>query len=169
MNNDIKRIAEQSLAAAGLHSINIKGKNYTVELLPATQAFAVAIQLSKVFMPAIGAYIDGAKKQSRVLPEDDNLFADAAVHLVSQMENVSVLDIVTLLTSNITLDGAPVNIDTEFRGNLGGLVRLLEFVLKENCGDLFFDYLQAKGINTKSLKDMLATQRVDTSSQSESE
>lgn len=155
MQNDIKRLAQTALEGSGVHSVDIKGKTYTIELLPATQAFAVAIQLSKVFLPAIGALVDGTSKQGAILPEDDNLFTDAAVLLVGQMENISILDLVTLLTQKITVDGKAVNIDEDFKGNLGGLVRLLEYVLKENVGDFFIEYLQAKGISTQTLKDLL--------------
>lgn len=164
--DDIKRIAQQSLVEAGVHSVDIKGKTYVIELLPATQAFAVAIQLSKVFLPAIGALVDGTQKQGSVLPEDDNLFTDAAVLLVGQLENVSILDLVSLLTQKITVDGKPINIDNDFKGNLGGLVRLLEYVLTENCGDLFFDYLQAKGISPQILKDLMV-KKEETSHKSE--
>ena len=153
--DDIQRIAQSTLAEAGVHSVDIKGKTYVIELLPATQAFAVAIQLSKVFLPAIGAIVDGNGKRDNILPEDDNLFTDAAVLLVGQLGNVSILDLVSLLTQKITVDGKAVDINEDFKGNLGGLVRLLEFVLKENCGDLFTDYLQAKGISTELLKGLM--------------
>jgi hypothetical protein len=161
--DDIKKITQAALAQAGVHSINIKGKTYTIELLPATQAFAVAIQLVKVALPTIGAIVDGTKKQDLILPEEDNLFTDAAVLLVAQMNNISVLDIVQLLTQKITLDGKAVNIDDEFKGNLGGLVCLLEFTLKENVGDFFTEYLQAKGISIQSLKDLMGTKEETTS------
>ncbi len=162
--DDIKRIAQSALAEAGVHSVNIKGKTYTIELLPATQAFAVAIQLSKVFLPAIGAIADGTAKRDSILPEDDNLFTDAAVLLVGQLGNISILDTVTLLTQKITVEGKLVKIDEEFKGNLGGLVCLLEFVLRENCGSLFTDYLQAKGLSAGLLKGLL--KKEDTSEQS---
>ncbi len=163
--SDIQRITQDTLATAGVHSVTIKGKTYTIELLPATQAFAVAVQLMKIALPTIGAIVDGTSKQSNVLPEDDNLFTDAAVHLVGQMENISVLDIVTLLTQKITVDGNPIDIDEEFKGSLGSFVRLLEFILKENCGSFFTEYLEAKGISPQLLKDLMV-KREDTTSKS---
>jgi hypothetical protein len=164
--DDIKRIASMALEEVGVLSILINNKTYTIELLPATQAFAVAMQLGKIFLPAIGAIVDGTGKQDTILPEDDNLFADAAILLVGQLENVSVLDLITLLTQKITCEGKPITIDDEFKGKLGGLVLLLEFVLKENCGDLLFGYLQGKGINSQTLKS-LVTKRAGTSEKQE--
>lgn len=161
--DDIKKITQATLAQAGVHSIEIKGKTYTIELLPATQAFAVAIQLVKIALPTIGAIVDGTKKQDSILPEEDNLFTDAAVLLVTQMNNISVLDIVQLLTQKITVDGKSVEIDTEFKGNLGGLVLLLEFIIKENVGDFFTEYLQGKGISIQTLKDLVVKKEETTS------
>jgi hypothetical protein len=168
MNDDIKRIAQSALEEAGVHSVEIKGKTYVIELLPATQAFAVAIQLAKVCLPAVGALVDGGSKQDLVLPEDDNLWTDAAVLLVGQLENVSILDLVKLLTQKITVDGKAINVDEDFKGNLGGLVRLLEYILKENVGDFFIEYLQAKGISTQSLMGLLE-KKEETSKESSNE
>ncbi len=155
--NDIAKIAQATLDQAGVHSVKIKEKTYTIELLPATQSFAVATQLLKVFLPALGAYVDGAKKEALVLPEENEVFTEIGLLLVSQLDKISVLDIVTLLTQNIKKDGEVISIDEEFKGNLGGLVALLEFVLKENCGSFFMDYLQAKGISLPSLKNLMGT------------
>lgn len=151
MNDDISKIAQSTLNQAGVHSVKIKNSTYTIELLPATQAFAVATQLLKVFLPAIGAYVDGAKREKLVLPEENEMFAGVGLLLVGQLDKISVLDIVTLLTQNIKKQGTVIDIDTEFKGNLGGLVALIEYVLVENCGSFFTDYLQAKGISLPSL------------------
>lgn len=155
MNNDIQKLSQGILSNAGVHSIQIKSKTYTIELMPATQAFAVATQLVKVVLPAMGAIFDGTKKQDMILPEDDNLFTDAAVLLVSGIDNVSVLQIIELLTQKITVDGVVISVDEEFKGNLGGFVLLLEFILKENVGDFFTEYLQGKGISMQSLKELM--------------
>ena len=158
--NDIAKIAQTTLEQAGVHSTTIKDKTYTIELLPATQSFAVATQLLKVALPAIGAYVDGAKKEGIVLPEENEMFAGVALLLVNQLDKISVLDIITLLTQNIKKDGQVIDVNEEFKGNLGGLIALLEFILKENCGSFFTDYLQAKGISLPSLKTVMTKEEM---------
>jgi hypothetical protein len=163
-NDDIANIAKSTLDQAGVHSIKIKDRVYTIELLKATEAFAVATQLLKVALPAIGAWVDGSRKEGLVLPEENEMFAGVGLLLVGQLDKISVLDIVTLLTQKIKKNGNDVDVDTEFKGDLGGFVALLEFVLKENCGSFFIDYLQTKGITLPSLK-MEATRQEGTPSQ----
>lgn len=157
MSDDIAKIAQATLEQAGVHSIKIKDSTYTIELLPATQALAVATQLLKVAAPALGAWADSKNKAELILPEENDTFAVIGSLLVGQLDKISVLDIVTLLTQNIKKNGEVINIDTEFRGNLGGLIAILEFILKENCGSFFTDYLQAKGLSLPSLKKVMGT------------
>lgn len=151
MTDDIKKIAESALKKAGKHQIKIKDKTYTIKLLPATQALAVATQLFKVALPALGAWADGSKREGLVLPEEDSMFTEMAVLIVSQLEKVSVLDLVTLLSQDITCNGDDVDINEEFKGNLAGLLILLEFILKENCGPFMKEWLEAKGLSLPSL------------------
>lgn len=158
--NDIAKIAQSTLQQAGVHSTTIKDQTYTIELLPATQSFAIATQLLKVVLPAIGAYVDGTKKEGLVLPEENEIFAGVGLLLVNQLDKVSVLDIVTLLTQNIKKSGKVIDVNEEFKGNLGGLIALLEFILKENCGSFFTDYLQAKGISLPSLKKVITKEEM---------
>lgn len=158
--SDIKRIAERATKEAGLHTIKIKDKNYTIKLLPATKALAVATELFKVVLPSITAWFEGSSKKDLLLPEDDDTYTQAAMLLVNQMDKTSVLDLVDILSENITCNGSPVDIDDEFKGNLGGLLILLEFVLKENVGPLFKDWLEAKGIVLPSLKTTQQNQEI---------
>lgn len=161
--DDISKIAQNALDQAGVHSITIKEKVYTIELLPATQSFAIATQLLKVFLPALGAWADGSKKEGLILPEENEMFAGMGLLLVGQMDKISILDIVTLLTQKIKCGGEVINVDNEFKGNLGGLVVLLEYILTQNCGSFFMDYLQAKGLSLPSLKNAMGS-REETSS-----
>lgn len=165
--DDIKRIAQSTLQEAGVHSITIKNKLYTIELLPATQAFAVATQLLKVCLPAIGAFGDGVRNKELIMPEDDTMYTQMSVLLVRQMNDISVMDVLTLLGQGITCNGTTVILDDEFKGNLGGMVMLLEFILRENCGSFFTDYLQAKGIDLPSLKEKFLKMQEQTTTQSE--
>jgi len=160
-NDDIANIAQSALKESGIHSTTIGTSTYTIELLPAVQAFAVGTQLLKVFLPALGAYIDGSKKEKLVLPEDNDMFTEVGLLLVSQLDKVSVVDLVSALTLNVKKEGQPVDVNKEFMGNLGGFAALLEFILKENCGSFFTDYLQAKGISLPSLKTVVGDNKED--------
>ena len=145
--SDITKIAEKTLQQAGHHSVVIGNKSYTIELLPATTALVVATELFKVCLPAFAAYGDSARKEGLVLPEEDNVFTESAMLLVSQMDKLSVLEVVETLTKKVYADSLPVDVDKEFKGNVGGLLMLLEFILRQNIGPLFQDWLAAKGIS----------------------
>ncbi len=157
MSNDLERIKESVLQKAGIHEKTIGGKTYKITLLPATSALAVATQLMKLALPSIGAFVDGMKKEEITLPEDNMVFTEVATLFVQQLGQVSILDLAGLLLSNVTRDGVDVDVDVEFRGNLGGLVTLLEFSLKENCGDFFTEYLKEKDIDLPALRSSLVT------------
>lgn len=161
--SDIKKIAASVTKEAGLHTITIKDKKYTIELLPARQALAIATELFKVVLPSFAAWGDASKREGLILPEDDNLYTEAAMLLVNQMDKISVADLVEVLTQNIYCNGEVIDVDKEFRGNIGGFLMLLEFIFKENIGPLFTDWLTAKGLSIPSLHSQTQKQE-DTSS-----
>lgn len=152
MSNDIKNLANAIKKDAGLgNSIVIGEATYTVELLPAKQAFVIATELFKVVAPALGSWADHQKNDGLLLPEEQNLFTEMAVLLTRQLDNLGVADILDVLTNKVYKDGTLVDVDKEFRGNVGGLFALVEFSLKANIGPLFTGWLAAKGLSLPSL------------------
>lgn len=149
--DDIKKIAAETLKQAGLHEKTIDGQKYKIKLLPATQSLAIATTLMKLVLPSLGAYADGMRAKEFTLPEELTTFTEISSLLVRQMDNVSVIDLVNLLLSEVTKDGLPIDHNEEFRGKLGGYVSLIEFALMENCGDFFTGYLKEKGIDLPTL------------------
>lgn len=151
--NDIQKIAESSLTQAGYHSVTIKEKKYTIELLPATQALAIGMQIFKTVLPAFASWADSSEREDYILPEENSMYTEIALLLVNQLDKISVLDLVTVLTKDVYFNGAKVDIDNEFKGNIGGLLILLEFILKENIGPLLKDWFEEKGFKIPYFSD----------------
>lgn len=150
---DIAKLAAEANKKAGIHSIEISGKTYEIKLMKSRAALAVALSLAKAVAPAIAAWADNGRKQDIILPEEDNMYTEVAIHLVSGLDKISVIELVGAITEGTQKpDGTIVDIDEEFKGNLGGLVQLLEYCLKENCGDFFIQYLKGKGIEVPFTK-----------------
>lgn len=160
--SDISKIAQNTMQQAGVHTITIKDKQYTIELLPAISSLAIATQIFKVVLPALGAYGDASRREGLVLPEEDDLYTQVALLLVGQLDKVSVVELVQALTQNIKSNGVNIDVDKEFRGNLGGLLILIEFILKENIGPLLEDWLKEKGLEIPSVLSQ-NTPKADTS------
>lgn len=146
MSSEIAKIAADTMQKAGLHQVEIKDQMYTIELLPATTALAVATDLFKVAAPAFAAFFEGTERKDIVMPEEDNTYTQVAILLVNHMDKVSVLELVNIITSKVYKNSVPIDVDEEFKGNLGGLMILLEFILKENTGPLLKDWFEAKGL-----------------------
>lgn len=146
--SDLKKFAEAAKQKLGVESVEIGGKKYEIELLPARQAALLGAEILKLILPSIGALKDGANRGYYVLPEDDTLYTEASILLVNQMSKVNVADIIEVLTSNVKCHGQEVDIDTEFRGNVAGLIKLIKFALEKNIGP-FGDWPKILGLRTQ--------------------
>lgn len=151
MSDVISKIAENATKEAGLHSTTIKDKTYTIELLPATQALAIGLELFKTVLPSFAAWGDYVRKEEVILPEEDNIYTEVSMLLVNQADKLNSTDLVKVLTQKVYSNGVPVDVDREFMGNVGGLVILLEFIIKENIGPFFKEWLEKKGLIIPSL------------------
>lgn len=147
--SDIKKFAESAQKKAGMHSVTINNKEYTIQLLPARQAAMIGAEIFKLIAPSVGAWFDSENKQGFVLPEDISTFTEVSMLLVNQMDKVSVADIIEALTTNVSCNGQQVDIDMEFRGNIKGLIELIKFSLRENIGP-FSDWPEMMGLKTLS-------------------
>lgn len=131
----------------------INDKVFTFKILGARDGFNMGIQISKLILPAIGASVDGIKSQSKavdivaesqdenkvldVLTKSNNTFADAAMKLVDQMDNVDVLAIVDKMFKDMLVDDKEENWDEYFAGNYGEMLEVLTWLLKENFASFF--------------------------------
>ena len=159
MSNPIQDIANNINQAEGYRNISLGGKTYSIKLLPASTGFTVATLLLKTFLPAIGSWVDSQEREGLVLPEEENVYAEIAMLLCTQMDKIDLLSIVQTLLSEAAVNNAKFNFDIEFRGNYGNLIALIEFALKENFKDFFLEYLQSKGISLSTLSHLSPTKK----------
>lgn len=113
----------------------IDGIEYEVTLLNTSRAFNVMQQLMKLSLPSIGAAADGFMFGDEFT--ESQTWQAVAIHMLNQMDSVDTLGIVKELVKTLKSDGIPVDFDTYFRGRLDLLVKVLEFVLKDNFSSLF--------------------------------
>lgn len=156
--SQIDNIKNQVYAQAGLKEITVKGNRYTIQLLGAYAAFAISADLVKLVTPSVASFMDSGRKEDYILPEESSMFSEMAMLLVRQMDQVNLVAIVQSLLDGITCNGVPVDANEHFRGNFSGLLKVLEFALKENFGDFFTEYLKEKGLEIRSLKEALSIQ-----------
>ena len=148
---EIQDIANNALAQKGYKTINIDGDMYAIKLLPATQGLGLALNLIKIFLPSLGAWADGEKREGLILPEDDSMFSEIAMLLVSQMDKIDLAGVVKSLLNGLMVNNQSIDFDTHFSGNYEALVELVEVAMKENFGSFFTNYLRKKGIGLKGL------------------
>lgn len=148
---ELETISAGILSAKGYKGVAIEGKVYSVKLLPATQGLGLALKLIKTFLPTLGAWADGEKKEGLILPEDNSMFSEMAILLVSQLDKVDIGLVVKQLLDGALVDNEGLDFETYFSANYSTLIELVEFAMKENFGDFFTNYLRKKGIDLKTL------------------
>lgn len=144
--SEVQEIANDLMAQQGYKQIMLDEGMYAIKLLPSTQGIGLAFNLIRVFLPSIGAWADGEKKEGLILPEDNSMFSEVAMLLVGQMDRIDLSQVIKTLVGNTLLNSQPIDFEKHFVGNYGSLVELVEFALKENFGSFFTSYLRKKGI-----------------------
>lgn len=165
-SNLTKDLAAQS----GFKTVDINGKKYTYELLPALTAARVGVNLLEMFLPAVGSAVDGFRRKDFVLPEDDNILSEIALQLTMSLGKADVVQVISDMLFNVSCGAAKVSdLDRHFQGNLSGLILLVEDTLKENFGELFLGYCKAKGFVIPSLKDLFQRGQIEQSTENSQE
>ena len=149
--NSVQGVADAVYAKAGIRNITLGGNTYSIKLLSAFKGFAVGMKLIKTCLPALGAYFDSDKREEYMLPEEESLFTEMALLLVTQTDKLDIEDIIETITKDSLCNGTPIDVDEHFRGDLKNFMELLQFSLKENFGGLFTDFLKEKGLSLPTL------------------
>ena len=151
MSSELDSIAQNVFAQRGYRITLIGGDSYAVKLLPAGRGMALSMNLIKLFLPSIATWADGVKREDFVMPEDVNVFSDAAILLVGQLDQFDIEGTISALMEGLMCNNEAVDWNDAFRGRYTELVEILEFSLKENFGDFFTNYLRKKGIDLTEL------------------
>lgn len=114
----------------------INGKKYQITLLPALKAVGMGKKLLKIILPAIGGTVDGLRDDG--LMGTPKTFTDLALVLCEQLDDLDLDWLIQSLLNEATCDGKEIrDIDTHFQGELGELVGVMEFALRENFSSFF--------------------------------
>ena len=162
MGDQLSNVVATTLAEEGYVTTTIKGKQYSIRLLPAMQGVALANRLIRGVMPSLGAWLDGDRRSDFILPEDDNMFTEIALLLSSKLEDIGIEEIIKVLCIGLKCNGEEVNFDTHFRANYSDLMLVIETAMKENFGSFFIDYLEAKGISLQEIKETFTASKTPT-------
>ena len=114
----------------------IDDKEYQITMLPALKAVGMAKTLSKVLLPAIGGTIDGLRDDG--FNGAPKTFTELAMTLCTQLDDLDLDAMILTLTKGLVVDGVEVkNVDDFFRGDINGLISVMEFALRSNFSDFF--------------------------------
>ena len=117
----------------------IKGKEVQIYLLRAGDGIAIAQKLSSIVASFLGsAGMDGSSDGVTI---DFSKIAEALSKYLSEKE---LIEIITKLLKEMTINGSQVNFDEYFSGNYGELLAIMSFALQENFGS-FFDGMATLG------------------------
>ena len=105
-----------------------------ITLLNTSRAFITGQQLLTLGLPSAGAAVDG---MGFAAFEDSSTWSMSASLLVQQMATVDILGIIKELLEFVKVNGEDVDFETYFRGDLGKLIKFVEFALVENYSSLF--------------------------------
>lgn len=114
----------------------INGKKYQITMLPALKAVGVGKKLLKVVLPAIGGTIDGLREDN--IYGTPKTFTDVAVALCTQLDDIDLDELIYALLNEASCEGKTIrDIDSHFQGEIGELIGVLEFALRENFSSFF--------------------------------
>lgn len=114
----------------------INGREYQITLLPALKAVGMGKKLLKVILPAIGGTIDGLRDDG--LYGTPKTFTEVATALCTQLDDIDLDELITSLLREALCEGTSVrDIDSHFQGEIGELIGVIEFALKENFSSFF--------------------------------
>ncbi len=114
----------------------INNKQFSLKKLGARDGFTIGLEISKLVLPALGASVDGMRKDE-IIHGAPQTFGDAAQKLVQQMGSVDVLNIIDKMFAGMTVDDKEIDWDEYFSGNYAEMVEVLMFTLKENFESFF--------------------------------
>ena len=117
-------------------SKKIDGVKYELQLLNTSRAFITGQKLIKLSLPSAGAIADELMSETDEF-YDSQTFTTIAMLILRQMEEVDVLEIIKELLEDLTADGEKVDFEKHFRAEMGVLVSVVEFALRENYSSLF--------------------------------
>jgi len=111
-----------------VEKIEIKGKEFQIELLPAGEGITIAHKLSTVILPLVS--FDGEA--------GINLdFGKLATSLTTSLGDKDLLNVIKRVLKNLCVDGKEVVFDNYFRANYGELIKILTFAFEKNFGSFF--------------------------------
>ncbi len=159
--NSVQDQANAAYEKAGIRQTTIKGKNYTIILLPALPAFLLGTELLEAILPSLGSGVDNGLSLEEMFPEDRAMFTQIALHLTKSLKDLDKVNMVNQLLQGATCSGQPIDIHGDsMRGDISSFVSLIEFSLKENFTDFFTDYLKEKGLEISTLMEGLMSKAV---------
>lgn len=114
----------------------INNKEYQINVLGAMEALKMGRTLSKVILPAVAGILDGTRANE--FGETPKTFTDLALMICTQLDDLDFDYIVLTLLKGCKCDGRDIqSVDTHFQGDLGEMISVLEFALRENFSSFF--------------------------------
>jgi len=118
----------------------VDGTTYKIEQFPTSKAIKILTQLGNLLGPSLQDVMGGSGVKDK--SEQSRFFGKAIGELLSRMDkeqNVALAK--QLVESCLRGEGAKINFELDFRGQLGHLLKLLVAVLEVNYSNFLDDLL----------------------------
>ena len=134
--------------------VTIGDKVYQVMPLGAFDAMVAFLKFVQIVGPTVGKVLDNESEKEYILPQDKNMISTAVLLLCEQMHRADVVGLFRKITEDIKdQDGRKVDVDTEFQGNFGDFLLLIEFAVRLNFEKAFIDWFSKKGFTMEMVKE----------------
>lgn len=133
-----------SLKDTKYREVVINGRELRFKKLGAWSGLQVGAKLSEILAPMIGTTFDAWRREGEVLVEDSTIASEITLELSKVLSNTEVFDSIKILLADVKEGNGKVNLEEDLE--IAELLILIEAAIKENFGQSFLDYCEAKGL-----------------------
>jgi hypothetical protein len=117
------------------HTVIINGKNYKIKPIPWEEGVEMWEDIVKRCLPSVGSGLD--RLQHDELSGSPTTFTEMMINLSQNLSGTTLLTYSKALADGATVDGEPMDLNTEFTGNYGAWMKWFTFAMKENFSSFF--------------------------------
>ena len=115
----------------------IGGKRYTIQKLNGWDAWDGWALILKMIGPVFGEVIDSRNVDEEMMFEKQNTFREVLTIVTSKIGEPEMRILIAQMLHGATVDGKPLDINEEFRGNVHRMQELVVYAMKENFQGFF--------------------------------
>lgn len=140
----------QNITNQFLRTKNINGKSVSIYLLNAREGLDIGLKLGKIFAPALATASTTLEERGYF---DHKMMA---AQLIMNMDSPTVIDVITKLLRDVSVESADIVFDTYYRGNYAEMIDHLVFAMEANFTTFFVESISR---NLSSMFNLMSDQQ----------